>query len=35
MEELFSMGPMVWVYTAIFGAVIWGVWGQTEDDIMF
>ncbi len=33
--ELFQFGPMVWVYTAIFGALIWSIWGQSEDDIMF
>lgn len=33
--NILQAGPMVWVYVAILGAVIWSIWGRSEDDIMF
>ncbi len=30
-----SFSPMMWVYVALVGAMIWGIWGRTDDDIMF
>jgi hypothetical protein len=33
--ETFQIVPMSWVYVAILGALIWSIWGRSEDDIMF
>lgn len=35
MDNLFQLGPLVWVYIAIIGTMIWSIWGRSEDDIMF
>jgi hypothetical protein len=29
--NLLEISPTVWVYVAIIGAFLWGIWGQSDD----